>query len=164
MFPVFVAFTLSLSQRRNCWLPFTCNSGFAVIVAKWLKTTPVPSLLPSEASCGATSRSGRPRSSWTSWRRRVRSGRSWRWATASHSHSHSDTPASRQLPTDLLCISGDGRSQAHRRQSGGEGASEGASERTGHADQHRALAGDGPLLKVEPGQCCPWAESLHQTF
>lgn len=39
-------------------------------------------------------------------------------------------------------FSGDERPKAHGRSGGSEGASAGASERTGHADEHRALAAD----------------------
>lgn len=41
-----------------------------------------------------------------------------------------------------VSVSGDERPQAHRRARRGQGASAGASERTGHAVEHRALAGD----------------------
>lgn len=39
-------------------------------------------------------------------------------------------------------LSGDERPEAHRRSGRSEGAAAGASERTGRADEHRALAGD----------------------
>lgn len=39
-------------------------------------------------------------------------------------------------------VAGDERPEAHRRSGRGEGAAAGASQRTGHADEHRALAGD----------------------
>ena len=47
-------------------------------------------------------------------------------------------------------VTGDGRPQAHGRSHRGEGADEGAAERTGPADFHRALAGAGPVSGNPP--------------
>lgn len=50
--------------------------------------------------------------------------------------------ASLLMSVTLILASGDGWSKGHRRSRWSEGPTPGASERTGHADEHRALAGD----------------------
>lgn len=49
--------------------------------------------------------------------------------------------SAREAATPIF-VSGDERPEAHGGSGGGEGAAAGASERTGRADEHRALAGD----------------------
>lgn len=62
---------------------------------------------------------------------------------------------------DLILFSGDERPKAHRRSDRSEGASAGASERTGHADEHRALAADQPHAGTPEGLLKPGLSRSH---
>lgn len=47
-----------------------------------------------------------------------------------------------QRVTLAVLLSGDGRPETHGRTGGGQSAAAGTSERSGHPDQHREVAGD----------------------